>query len=116
MLPKRGWEQFAAAGLHWMQNWAAVCMVRARANHVVVGSSDMRARDSMPQHQPDHATLSEIIEMALSDAASFENIETIHGLSPDAVKALMRKSLKPGSYRAWRKRVRHFSDRRDIYK
>ncbi|MXP39986.1 DUF2805 domain-containing protein [Erythrobacter ramosus] len=28
----------------------------------------------------------------------------------------MRQALKPGSYRAWRKRVRQFSDRREIYK
>jgi uncharacterized protein (TIGR03643 family) len=70
----------------------------------------------MPQHHHNDATISEIIEMALSDAASFENIEAVHGLNADAVKALMRKSLKPGSYRAWRKRVRQFSDRREVYK
>lgn len=64
----------------------------------------------------DDATLSEIIEMALSDAASFANIEAVHGMRPDAVKALMRRNLKPGSYRAWRKRVRQFSDRREVYK
>ena len=29
---------------------------------------------------------------------------------------LMRARLKPGSYRAWRKRVRAFSDRREVYK
>lgn len=54
--------------------------------------------------------------MALSDAVSFADIQTLHGLSPDAVKALMRTELKPGSYRAWRKRVRQFSDRRESYK
>lgn len=70
----------------------------------------------MPKHNLDDPTLSEVIEMALSDSASFENIEAVHGLSPDAVKALMRNNLKPGSYRAWRKRVRQFSDRREVYK
>lgn len=64
----------------------------------------------------DDATRDEIIEMALSDAASFANIEAVHGIRPDAVKALMRSNLKPGSYRAWRKRVRQFSDRREVYK
>jgi hypothetical protein len=32
------------------------------------------------------------------------------------VKAIMRRALKPGSYRAWRKRVREFGDRRENYK
>ncbi len=62
------------------------------------------------------AEISEIIEMALSDFTSFDNIRSLHGVSPDEVKALMRKSLKPGSYRAWRRRVRAFGDRRESYK
>jgi uncharacterized protein (TIGR03643 family) len=64
----------------------------------------------------DAATISEIIEMALSDHVGFDLIRAQHGLSPDQVKALMRTNLKPGSYRAWRKRVRAFSDRREVYK
>jgi uncharacterized protein (TIGR03643 family) len=64
----------------------------------------------------DEATRSEIIEMALSDHTSFQDIKDLHGLSPDGVKALMRASLKPASYRAWRKRVRTFGDRREHYK
>ena len=70
----------------------------------------------MAQLNPDPATLSEIIEMALSDHASFEQIKALHGLDQDAVKALMRQSLRPGSYRAWRRRVRQFSDRWEVYK
>ena len=56
--------------------------------------------------------------MALSDFTSFNTIRSLHGLSPDQVKALMRKTLKPGSYRAWRRRVRvrAFRDRRERYK
>jgi uncharacterized protein (TIGR03643 family) len=54
--------------------------------------------------------------MALSDHISFDMIRTQHGLGPDAVKTLMRANLKPGSYRAWRKRVRMFGDRRAVYK
>jgi uncharacterized protein (TIGR03643 family) len=64
----------------------------------------------------DDATRSEVIEMALSDHISFQDIKELHGLSPDDVKALMRASLKLGSYRAWRKRVRLFGDRREHYK
>ncbi len=64
----------------------------------------------------DPATISEIIEMALSDHATFDQIRALHGLGPDEVKALMRQNLKPGSYRAWRRRVRQFADRREVYK
>jgi uncharacterized protein (TIGR03643 family) len=60
--------------------------------------------------------ISEIIEMALSDHISFTTISEQHGVSPDQVKAIMRSNLKPGSYKAWRKRVRDFGDRRQHYK
>ena len=60
--------------------------------------------------------VSEIIEMALSDHVTFDQIRGLHGLEPDEVKALMRKHLKRGSYLAWRRRVRTFSDGREIYK
>ena len=70
----------------------------------------------MQEPDLDPAKVNEIIEMALSDEVSFQTIRAVHGLGPDAVKALMRRQLKPGSYRAWRKRVRQFSDRREVYK
>ena len=70
----------------------------------------------MTKRAPDTATVSEIIEMALSDHVSFDQIRALHGTGPDEVKALMRQSLKPGSYRAWRRRVRQFADRRAVYK
>ena len=60
--------------------------------------------------------ISEIIEMALSDDTSFAQIEALHGLRDKDVKALMRRNLKRGSYEAWRRRVRAFSDRRATYK
>jgi uncharacterized protein (TIGR03643 family) len=62
------------------------------------------------------AQISEIIEMALSDQVSFTTITAQHGVSPDQIKAIMRGNLKPGSYKAWRKRVRDFGDRREHYK
>lgn len=70
----------------------------------------------MPKHNLDDAVLGETVEMALSDAASFASIEALHGLTADEVREVMRQTLKPGSYRAWRRRVRAFSDRREIYK
>ena len=62
------------------------------------------------------ADLSAIIEMALSDHTSFSEIQMQYGLKEDQVKELMRKNLKKGSYRSWRKRVKTFSDRREFYK
>jgi uncharacterized protein (TIGR03643 family) len=60
--------------------------------------------------------INEVIEMALSDHTSFRQIEALYGLKESDVKRLMRKNLKPGSYRAWRRRVRAFSTRRAHYK
>ena len=60
--------------------------------------------------------INEVIEMALSDHTSFHQIEALYGLKESDVKRLMRKNLKPGSYRAWRRRVRAFSTRRAHYK
>ena len=59
---------------------------------------------------------SEIIEMALSDHISFKEIELQYGIKEKDVKKLMKRNLKEGSYKAWRKRVRVFSDRRKNYK
>ena len=62
------------------------------------------------------AEISDIIQMALSDHDSFSQIQQLYGLPEKEVKVLMRSSLKRGSYQAWRKRVRQFSDRRSHYK
>lgn len=62
------------------------------------------------------AQISEIIEMALFDYISFNQISAQHGVTPDEIKTIMRTQLKPGSYRAWPKRVRDFGDRREHYK
>ena len=59
---------------------------------------------------------SEIIELALSDHATFDNIKSIYGIGEKDVKKLMRENLKSRSYKSWRKRVREFSDRRENYK
>lgn len=62
------------------------------------------------------ADVSAIIEMALSDHVAFVDIAREYGLGEKDVKALMRDRLKPGSYRAWRRRVRAFGDRCETYK
>ena len=48
---------------------------------------------------------SEIIALAWDDKASFEMIEVQTGLSEKGIIKLMRRSLKPGSFRKWRERV-----------
>jgi len=58
----------------------------------------------------------EIIEMALSDKVSFDTIKDMFGLDQNQLKLLMKAELKPGSYKAWRKRVEKFSARRSVYK
>ncbi len=67
-----------------------------------------------PPLRPEH--ISDIVHMALSDHVSFATIQAEYGLGEKDVKALMRDTLKRGSYRTWRRRVRDFGDRRETYK
>lgn len=53
----------------------------------------------------DTPSQSRIIEMAWEDRTPFEAIEHQFGLDEKAVIALMRRSLKAGSFRLWRRRV-----------
>jgi len=48
---------------------------------------------------------SRIIEMAWADAIPFEAIRFQFGLDESAVIRLMKRSLKAGSFRLWRRRV-----------
>ena len=49
--------------------------------------------------------ISRIIEMAWEDRTPFEAIQSSYGLSEAQVIKLMRRSLKPSSFRLWRERV-----------
>ena len=71
----------------------------------------MKKAEPLPPEQ-----VSDVIEMALSDHVSFDDIRREYGLREAQVKTLMRENLKSGSYRTWRKRVRQFGDRRAAYK
>ena len=46
-----------------------------------------------------------IIEMAWEDRTTFEAIETQFGLKQQDVIKLMRKELKPSSFKLWRERT-----------
>lgn len=52
------------------------------------------------------ADTSQIIAMAWDDDTPFEAIAQTYGLSESDVITLMRQSLKTGSFRLWRTRVR----------
>jgi uncharacterized protein (TIGR03643 family) len=49
--------------------------------------------------------LDRIIEMAWEDRTTFEAIEFQFGLKEEEVISLMRRNMKPSSFRMWRKRV-----------
>lgn len=51
------------------------------------------------------ASISRIVEMAWEDRTAFEAIEAQFGLNESAVISLMRRHMKPSSFRMWRKRV-----------
>ncbi|MBT8344260.1 MAG: TIGR03643 family protein [Sulfurovum sp.] len=46
-----------------------------------------------------------IVEMAWQDRTHFDVIQTLYGLSENEIKKLMRKLLRPKSFKRWRKRV-----------
>ncbi|MEL7034323.1 MAG: TIGR03643 family protein [Cyanobacteria bacterium J06592_8] len=50
-------------------------------------------------------TIDRVIEMAWEDRTPFEAIEVQYGLTEKDVIALMRREMKPSSFRMWRKRV-----------
>ena len=54
----------------------------------------------------DEGTMDRIIEMAWEDRTPFEAIEAQFGLKENEVRLLMRKHMKPSSFKMWRKRVK----------
>tara|TARA_Y100000589_G_scaffold319761_1_gene348735 strand:+ start:655 stop:891 length:237 start_codon:yes stop_codon:yes gene_type:complete len=61
----------------------------------------MRAKKKILLDSLDHL----IIELAWSDKVSFESIEQQTGKNEKQVIELMRKNLKPSSFKLWRTRV-----------
>jgi len=51
------------------------------------------------------ADMSRVIMMAWEDRTSFDAIRSQFGLSPGEVIKLMRRQLKPSSFRLWRRRT-----------
>jgi uncharacterized protein (TIGR03643 family) len=57
----------------------------------------------------DSETIDRVLEMAWEDRTPFEAIAVQFGLQEKQVIALMRREIKPSSFRLWRRRV---SDRK----
>jgi uncharacterized protein (TIGR03643 family) len=51
------------------------------------------------------ANTDQVIRLAWEDRTTFEEIKEKTGLSEKEVIAVMRRNLKPGSFRLWRERV-----------
>ena len=61
--------------------------------------------DNRVPNQLSSEEIDRVIEMAWEDRTTFEAIEFQFGLPEAEVIVLMRSELRPGSFRAWRKRV-----------
>jgi uncharacterized protein (TIGR03643 family) len=51
------------------------------------------------------ADIDRIVEMAWEDRTPFEAIETQFGINNQGVIELMRRTMKPSSFKMWRKRT-----------
>ena len=59
----------------------------------------------MKKAKMDPADISRIVEMAWEDRTPFDAIMQSYGINESAVIDLMRQTMKPSSFRMWRKRV-----------
>jgi uncharacterized protein (TIGR03643 family) len=57
--------------------------------------------------------INEVIELAWCDKTSFNHIHHLTGLTEAEVKKIMKKYLKPNSYRLWRIRVQGRTSKHD---
>ena len=57
------------------------------------------------ERKPASMEIDRIIQMAWEDRTSFDAIREQFGLTPGQVIALMRRELKPASFRLWRART-----------
>ena len=62
------------------------------------------------------AQVDRIIEMAWEDRTPFEAIFIQFGLAETDVVALMRRELRPSSFRLWRERVHQKVSHKHLYK
>lgn len=73
----------------------------------------------MKQPELDLEAIDRVIEMAWEDRTPFDAIAAQFGLTEPQVIAIMRRQMKPSSFRMWRKRVagrktKHIRGRKEI--
>ena len=68
-------------------------------------SMETSTKGSIKMKNFEEYNVSEIIQMAWADDASFDAIEKQFGIKEKEVITIMRQNLKPASFRLWRKRV-----------
>jgi uncharacterized protein (TIGR03643 family) len=61
--------------------------------------------DTTPKEVLSPVEIDRIVEMAWEDRTSFDAIEVQFGIREPEVIEIMRKEMKPSSFRMWRKRV-----------
>ena len=69
-------------------------------------SSHVQFCSSVSKERLSAADLDRLIGMAWEDRTPFEAIEAQFGLKENEVRMLMRRHLKPDSFRRWRARVK----------
>ncbi len=81
--------------------------LQAKQQAKISGAAKVSAKQSAYTDEAllDAPALSRVIEMAWEDRTPFAAIEYSYGLKEADVIALMRRELKPSSFRLWRKRV-----------
>jgi len=62
------------------------------------------------------AQIDRVVEMAWEDRTPFEAIRAQFGLAEAEVVALMRRELKPSSFRLWRERVHQKVSQKHLHK
>jgi uncharacterized protein (TIGR03643 family) len=104
-------------GLCWCgQQWNGTMMCRPEALpmsmplHLTLAAALQptgRAHGHMTRAQLalTESDISRVVEMAWEDRTAFEAIEAQFGLNESAVVDVMRRHMKPSSFRMWRKRM-----------
>lgn len=70
-----------------------------------LGSNEMYSRSVIVLMTLSPRDINRVIEMAWEDRTSFDTIKLQFGLVEKEVITIMRREMKPSSFRLWRKRV-----------
>jgi uncharacterized protein (TIGR03643 family) len=88
----------ATSQFHWGHHLRAIYL---KQSHAKMGYNFMKTQTPELTDQE----IDRIVEMAWEDRTPFDAITAQFGLKEQEVIALMRKEMKPSSFRMWRERV-----------